>query len=80
MVISPLVIFIIFCFSWANYEPLKKGDYEYPPWANAIGWILAMICILAVPVGAIFTFINAFLKKNQHLDSQERLKVVLLIF
>merc|ERR1719186_1008388 len=41
-VVSPLVIFIIFCFSWANYEPLTKGDYEYPPWANGIGWILAM--------------------------------------
>ena len=40
MFLSPLAIFIIFIFSWYNYEPLKKGDYEYPAWANGVGWII----------------------------------------
>jgi len=74
-VVSPLVIFIIFCFSWANYEPLKKGDYVYPPWANGIGWILAMTCILPVPGAAIYSMVKGYMTKNQHLDDSERLKV-----
>lgn len=73
-VISPLVIFIIFCFSWANYEPLKKGDYVYPPWANGIGWILAMTCILPVPGAAIYSLVKGYMTKNQHLDDKERLQ------
>lgn len=74
LVISPLVIFIIFCFSWANYEPLKKGDYVYPPWANGVGWILAMTCILPVPGAAIYSLVKGYMTKNQHLDDTERLK------
>ena len=53
--LSPLAIFIIFIFSWYNYEPLKVGDYTYPAWANAIGWLIAMTAILSVPAAAIFT-------------------------
>jgi len=74
-VVSPLVIFIIFCFSWANYEPLTKGDYVYPPWANGIGWILAMTCILPIPGCAIYELVKGYMTKNQHLDNNERLKV-----
>ena len=51
--ISPLVIFIILIISWADYSPLKKGDYVYPGWANAIGWIIAMTAILPVILVAI---------------------------
>jgi len=53
--LSPLAIFIIFIFSWYNYEPLKVGDYIYPAWANGIGWLIAMTAILSVPAAAIFT-------------------------
>ena len=45
---------IILILSWANHEPLKKGDYEYPEWANAIGYIIALVAILAVPFVAIW--------------------------
>ena len=29
------------------------GDYVYPPWAAAIGWFLACISSLPIPIGAL---------------------------
>jgi len=73
--LSPLVITIIFIFSWVNYEPLKKGDYTYPAWANGIGWIIAMLGILPVPFTAIYVFAKAFMA-NPLPDMQDRVKDV----
>lgn len=64
MFLSPLAIFIIFIFSWYSYEPLKKGDYEYPPWANAIGWIIAMLGILPVFFTGAFVVIRKILSQD----------------
>jgi len=41
-------------FSWTGYEPLTKGDYVYPPYANGLGWLIAMIAIFSVPIVAVF--------------------------
>ncbi len=51
MTLSPAIIFVILAISWASHEPIKKGSYTYPDWADAIGWIIAMTMILAVPIG-----------------------------
>ena len=64
MFLSPLAILIIFIFSWYNYEPLKKGDYEYPPWANAVGWIIALLGILPVFFTAAFILIRKILSQD----------------
>jgi len=74
--LSPLVITIIFIFSWVNYEPLKKGDYTYPGWANGIGWIIAMLGILPVPFTALYVFVKAYLA-NPIPDIQEKVLDVL---
>lgn len=58
MTLSPFLIFVILIVSWAKYEPLESGGYKYPPFANAIGWIIAMTAILAVPGVAIFQFVH----------------------
>jgi len=57
MTLSPLIITVILIFSWTGYEPLTKGDYEYPPYANGLGWLIAMIAILSVPFVAIYQII-----------------------
>ena len=63
MGLSPLAIFIIFVFSWYNYEPLMKGDYVYPAWANGIGWIIAMMGILPVFFTAAFILIRKLMSQ-----------------
>ena len=32
------------------------GDYEYPDWAKAIGWCLAMCSIVPLPAMAVYQF------------------------
>jgi len=52
--LSPAAVLIILLASWWSFEPLKKGDYIYPSWANAVGWVIALTSILAVPTVSIF--------------------------
>ncbi len=52
------VMQVILAYSWSSHEPLTKGDYVYPEWADAIGWIIAMVAILAVPVAAIYQIVE----------------------
>eukprot|EP00092_Neocalanus_flemingeri_P051838 GFUD01060406.1.p1 GENE.GFUD01060406.1~~GFUD01060406.1.p1 ORF type:complete len:295 (-),score=48.27 GFUD01060406.1:8-892(-) len=59
--LSPTVIFVILVASWYSYQPLVKGDYIYPVWANAIGWGIALTSILSVPVLCIVVVIQTHL-------------------
>merc|ERR1711902_431471 len=74
MTLSPLIITVILIFSWTGYEPLTKGDYEYPPYANALGWLIAMIAILAVPFVGIYQIIYKMFVEHKDIgDFGERL-------
>jgi len=68
LTMSPLLIAVILVISWASHEPLKKGTYEYPAWADGIGFLIAMIAILAVPIVAIFQLIFAIAKNKGKLN------------
>lgn len=35
------------------------GDYQYPGWALALGWIIAMLSILPIPIFAVLAVIRA---------------------
>ena len=74
MTLSPLIIGVILIVSWSQYEPLTKGDYEYPGWANAIGWIIAMTAILAVPIVAIFQLVHKFFFEYADQSFREKLE------
>ena len=45
---------VILLLSWVNYEPYVVDDYTYPPYANGIGWAIAMLIILMVPIGFVY--------------------------
>jgi hypothetical protein len=61
----------ILLISWFRYEPLKKGDYEYPGWANGIGWAIAMTAILAVPFVAIVQILHKVFVEYKDEDTKE---------
>ncbi|GFY68002.1 sodium- and chloride-dependent glycine transporter 1 [Trichonephila inaurata madagascariensis] len=54
MTISPIVIGVILLLSWINFKALTLGDYVFPIWGNAIGWVMAFVPISAIPIGAIW--------------------------
>ena len=44
-------------FGFVLYEPLKYDQYEYPMWANMVGWMVALSSILCMPTLAIVQFL-----------------------
>jgi len=47
--ISPVVICFILLFTFINHEPVTYNGYEYPGWAIAIGWLMALVSLAAIP-------------------------------
>lgn len=44
--------------SGVNYTAAYYGDYEFPPWAEGVGWILAVTPIICVIAGVVFSLIK----------------------
>jgi solute carrier family 6 amino acid transporter-like protein 5/7/9/14 len=65
LTMSPAIITVILIISWANHEPLTKGDYKYPEWADGVGWTIAMIAICSVPAVAIYQLIMAVYRASK---------------
>ncbi|XP_041348336.1 sodium- and chloride-dependent glycine transporter 1-like [Gigantopelta aegis] len=52
--LSPVTIVFIFIFTWVDYERMTYGDYLYPEWADAMGWIMSLSSVLAIPITMIY--------------------------
>jgi len=76
MVVSPLIIVVILLIDWASYKPFTKGDYEYPGWANGIGWFIAMFCILSVPIVMIIYVVMKWFNSGQPTDKDGSMDVL----
>jgi len=50
-VVSPLLIAAIMVFNWIEYTPITFGDYEYPVWGDVLGWMLAALSLICIPLG-----------------------------
>ena len=40
-------------FNWLEYSPVTYGDYVYPSWADGLGWFLASLSLVCIPIGAV---------------------------
>ncbi|KZC07903.1 PREDICTED: sodium- and chloride-dependent GABA transporter ine-like [Dufourea novaeangliae] len=58
---APLLIMAVWVFSLIDYEPptYRNGEYDYPWWAEAIGWGIASLSLICIPAFAIYEFIKA---------------------
>ncbi|XP_048243224.1 sodium- and chloride-dependent GABA transporter 3-like [Haliotis rufescens] len=56
--VCPLLLFLVFCYSLYSYRPPKYGDYNYPTWATAVGWLISLASLLPLPVVFIWTVVN----------------------
>lgn len=43
----------IFIYSLVDYKPLRYESYDYPDWADGIGWGLACLSMFQIPFWAI---------------------------
>ena len=47
----------IFTFSMVKYQPARYGtEYTYPPWADAVGWLLVAMSVLMIPAFAVVQY------------------------
>ncbi|XP_076452847.1 sodium- and chloride-dependent GABA transporter ine-like isoform X2 [Babylonia areolata] len=58
-VISPVLIFGIFIFSMVQYKALTIAGYTYPVWAQVVGWFIALLSVICIPVGMVHAVYTA---------------------
>lgn len=64
------VIFIWFCVDWSG---ISYAGYQYPPWAEFLGWMLCIVSLLCVPGYALHRYL-----KLPSGTFQERFRTILL--
>ncbi|XP_040038347.2 sodium- and chloride-dependent GABA transporter ine [Gasterosteus aculeatus] len=55
LIVAPVLITVILIFSVIQFKPARYGDYVFPPWAQGVGWVIAMGSIIWIPLGAVHT-------------------------
>lgn len=61
VIAMPLMILALWVFLLIDYAPptYNNGYYHYPHWAIILGWIIASLSILCIPIYMVFMFIKA---------------------
>ncbi|CAF1272957.1 unnamed protein product [Rotaria sp. Silwood1] len=57
---GPIIILIVFFASLIQFQPPKEGNYVYPPYANAIGWLFVCASLIFIPIIMIHELIKAW--------------------
>ncbi|ELT98822.1 hypothetical protein CAPTEDRAFT_180472 [Capitella teleta] len=58
--VSPAVMIVILIFNCIDFTPLSYGDYVLPDWSQGLGWCMALVSMLAIPICAVLKFIASF--------------------
>ncbi|KAH3880541.1 sodium-dependent proline transporter-like isoform X2 [Dreissena polymorpha] len=67
--VSPIAVMFIFVFTFVDYQASTYGDYRFPGWADAIGWLMAVFVISPI-------FITIFYKIWKEDDEDSFIKKV----
>ncbi|XP_063751294.1 sodium- and chloride-dependent GABA transporter ine isoform X2 [Eleginops maclovinus] len=55
LIVAPVLVGVILVFSIIQFKPARYEDYVFPPWAQGVGWVIAMGSIIWIPLGAVHT-------------------------
>ncbi|CAN0073158.1 sodium-dependent noradrenaline transporter-like isoform X1 [Lampetra fluviatilis] len=56
--VSPCFLLFVVVASIVNAKPLSYDEYQFPDWANTVGWGIAISSMMLVPVYAIYKVIS----------------------
>ncbi|XP_076988589.1 sodium-dependent noradrenaline transporter isoform X1 [Tamandua tetradactyla] len=56
--VSPAFLLFVVVVSIVNFKPLTYDDYIFPPWANWVGWGIALSSMVLVPAYTIYKFLS----------------------
>ena len=54
----------ILMFSLIKYTRITYEDYIYPPWGEAVGWLITVASMLCVPLLVIKTIVDIYWRGN----------------
>jgi hypothetical protein len=57
---------VIFILSLIKFKPLGDENYDYPDWADAVGWCLGCLSMAQIPVWAV---VSIFQQKGSSLKN-----------
>ncbi|KAL9967788.1 hypothetical protein ACROYT_G026081 [Oculina patagonica] len=77
--ISPLMVLGILMFSLIKYTRIKYEDYVYPPWGEAVGWLITVASILFVPLLIIKTIVDIYWRENGGENTSQRLHEAIFV-
>jgi len=66
--LAPIFCSFIFVFNLVTYSPLKFGDYVYPGWGQAIGWLLTVSSLILIPAVMIYKLFKTTGTIKERLD------------
>ena len=69
--VTPVTLFVILIWSLIDIKPSQYGNHIFPPWAQAIGWLLLFS-------GLIFILIIAIYKINSEFRSSGDFKAAII--
>ncbi|XP_033733685.1 sodium-dependent dopamine transporter-like [Pecten maximus] len=52
--ISPILVLMLLLISFVRYRPPKYGSYEYPEYALVIGWAIACVTVIPIPLNIVW--------------------------
>ncbi|KAJ7380047.1 hypothetical protein OS493_010754 [Desmophyllum pertusum] len=55
---APMFCLFIFIFHFVTYKPLSYGEYVYPGWGQAIGWLLTLTSLSLIPGVMIYKLVK----------------------
>jgi len=55
---APTVMLGIFLYSITQWGGVTYGEYKYPPWAEFVGWFIALLSMCCIPGFAIYGIWN----------------------
>lgn len=59
LVACPSLLLALWVVSLVDYTTPGYRDYQFPVWAQVLGWIIASLSLLCIPVYAIITIVQA---------------------
>lgn len=48
-ILTPFFLLMILLFTIITYKPPTYGSYHYPPYARALGWVIALVSVIPIP-------------------------------
>ena len=44
----------VILFSWMDYKPVTLGSYDYPVWADVLGFFMSVTIVISIPAYAVY--------------------------